>query len=212
MKYKRLMTLVLVLFCTCSFYKVEASEHYRNYSKADIDLLEARNKKPLSSKEFSEYIDTIEAKRDYNIFIDIAYSQLGQVGGYPYWSFFEHQSRANWCAMFVSWCAHEAHLDSKDIMPLFVSCKEGINWFYDNDLYTSDISKVKKGMIIFFDFDNTEETGVPDGYTDHVGIISKVENNLVYVIEGNYNDMVCENVYPIDYYGFLGLGMIDYKL
>ena len=34
----------------------------------------------------------------------IALSQVGQVGGYPYWSWYGFSSRVEWCACFVSWC------------------------------------------------------------------------------------------------------------
>ena len=36
--------------------------------------------------------------------VGIALSQVGQVGGYPYWSWYGFSSRVEWCACFVSWC------------------------------------------------------------------------------------------------------------
>ena len=36
--------------------------------------------------------------------VDIAKSQVGNVGGQPYWSWFGFTSRVEWCACFVSWC------------------------------------------------------------------------------------------------------------
>jgi hypothetical protein len=35
----------------------------------------------------------------------VAASQIGNVGGEPYWSWYGFSSRAEWCACFVSWCA-----------------------------------------------------------------------------------------------------------
>ena len=40
----------------------------------------------------------------------IALSQVGQVGGYPYWSWYGFSSRVEWCACFVSWCYAQAGL------------------------------------------------------------------------------------------------------
>ena len=36
--------------------------------------------------------------------VDLAKSQVGNVGGYPYWSWYGFGSRVEWCACFVSWC------------------------------------------------------------------------------------------------------------
>ena len=42
----------------------------------------------------------------------IALSQVGQVGGYPYWSWYGFSSRVEWCACFVSWCYAQVGLAS----------------------------------------------------------------------------------------------------
>ena len=39
--------------------------------------------------------------------VAVALSQVGNVGGQPYWSWYGFGSRVNWCAIFVSWCANE---------------------------------------------------------------------------------------------------------
>jgi hypothetical protein len=33
--------------------------------------------------------------------------QLGNIGREPYWSWYGFESRVEWCACFVSWCANE---------------------------------------------------------------------------------------------------------
>lgn len=40
-------------------------------------------------------------------------------------------------------------------------------------------------MIIFFDWDNKGSSGPQDGQSDHVGIVQKVENGIVYTVEGS---------------------------
>ena len=39
--------------------------------------------------------------------VAVAASQIGNVGGQPYWSWYGFSERVEWCACFVSWCANE---------------------------------------------------------------------------------------------------------
>lgn len=39
--------------------------------------------------------------------VAVALSQVGNVGGRPYWSWYGFSERVEWCACFVSWCANE---------------------------------------------------------------------------------------------------------
>ena len=63
------------------------------------------------------------------------------------------------------------------------------------------------GMIIFFDWD--DENG-QDGVSDHVGIVQKVEDGIVYTIEGNSSDSVRQRQYPVGYYEIFGYGVPSY--
>ncbi len=45
--------------------------------------------------------------------VTVALSQVGNIGGEPYWSWYGFGSRVEWCACFVSWCANECgYIDS----------------------------------------------------------------------------------------------------
>lgn len=66
------------------------------------------------------------------------------------------------------------------------------------------------GMIIFFDWDNRGSSGPQDGQADHVGIVQKVENGVVYTIEGNSGASCRVNQYPLGYYEILGYGVVAY--
>lgn len=62
--------------------------------------------------------------------VEVASSQLGNVGGQPYWSWYGFNSRVSWCACFVSWCANECGYIDMGIIPKFANCQnEGIVWF-----------------------------------------------------------------------------------
>lgn len=63
------------------------------------------------------------------------------------------------------------------------------------------------GQIIFFDWDNKGSSGPQDGQSDHVGIVEKCENGIVYTIEGNSGDSCRQNQYPVGYYEILGYGI-----
>ena len=63
--------------------------------------------------------------------------------------------------------------------------------------------------LVYFDWDN-KETGGQDGIADHVGIVEKVINNMIYVIEGNSNDRCAERIYHIGYSEILGYGVMLY--
>ena len=53
------------------------------------------------------------------------------------------------------------------------------------------------GMIIFFDWDNIGSSGPQDGQSDHTGIVQKVENGIVYTVEGNSGDSCRVNQYSV---------------
>jgi hypothetical protein len=49
--------------------------------------------------------------------VAVAQSQLGNVGGQPYWSWYGFDSRVEWCACFVSWCANECGFIDLGVIP-----------------------------------------------------------------------------------------------
>ena len=61
--------------------------------------------------------------------VKAALSQVGNVGGEPYWSWYGFNSRVEWCACFVSWCFNECGYLDTGIAPKFAGCVGGIEWF-----------------------------------------------------------------------------------
>lgn len=51
--------------------------------------------------------------------VEIAKSQLGNVGGEPYWSWYGFGGRVEWCACFVSWCANQCGYIDKGITEVY---------------------------------------------------------------------------------------------
>ena len=144
-----------------------------------------------------------------DMIVAVALSQVGNVGGEPYWSWYGFGSRVEWCACFVSWCANECGYIDAGVIPKFAGCINGVNWFKERGQWADNSAEPTPGMIIFFDWDK-EETGGPDGLSDHVGIVEKVENGRVYTIEGNSGDSCRQKSYPLGYYQIIGYGVPAY--
>lgn len=141
------------------------------------------------------------------LIVEVARSQIGNVGGEPYWSWYGFTERVEWCACFVSWCANKCRYIDSGIIPKFSGCINGVEWFKDRGQWIGNSFEPSPGMIIFFDWD--DEDG-QDGNADHVGIVEKVENGRVYTIEGNTSDSCRQRSYPVGYYQILGYGIPDY--
>lgn len=116
-------------------------------------------------------------------------------------------SRVEWCACFVSWCANECGYIDSGVIPKFAGCVNGVQWFKDRGQWQDGSFEPSAGQIIFFDWDNKGSSGPQDGQSDHVGIVEKCENGIVYTIEGNSGDSCRQRQYPVGYYEILGYGI-----
>ena len=96
------------------------------------------------------------------------------------------------------------------VIPKFAGCVNGVQWFRERGQWADNAMQPSPGMIIFFDWDNKGSSGPQDGQADHVGIVQKVENGIVYTIEGNSGDSCRVNQYPVGYYEILGYGVVAY--
>ena len=116
--------------------------------------------------------------------VNVALSQVGNVGGQPYWSWYGFNSRVEWCACFVSWCANECGYIDIGVIPKFAGVVLGIDWFKTRGQWADNSIEPSPGSIIFFDWQQ-------DGLSDHVGIVEKCENGIIYTIEGNSTGDSC---------------------
>ena len=135
--------------------------------------------------------------------VAVALSQVGQVGGEPYWSWYGFGSRVEWCACFVSWCAGQCGLLENGVIPKFASCGAGVNWFQSRGQWLDGSATPEPGMIIFFRWYGSDSL-----IADHVGIVERVEDGRVHTIEGNSNNMVRQNNYPVGYGEIKGYGVV----
>lgn len=141
------------------------------------------------------------------LIVEVAASQIGNVGGEPYWRWYGYTERVEWCACFVSWCANQCGYIDAGIIPKFSSCEWGVSWLKQHGQWVDRSITPTPGMLIFFDWVD-EESGSQDGRADHVGIVAKVENGRVHTIEGNSGDSCREQSYPLENQWILGYGML----
>ena len=194
------------LFITVSHKTADEMAEEYNFDRKQKEQLDA-----LLSEENDELwamvLYGITGQRD-DMIVAVAQSQIGNVGGEPYWSWYGFSERVDWCACFVSWCANECGYIENGITPKFASCAIGMNWFQTRGQWVDGSAEPVSGMIIFFDWDD-DITG-QDGRPNHVGIVEKVENGIVYTIEGNSDDACRRRSYSIGHYEIFGYGVPEY--
>ena len=165
------------------------------------ELLAEENRKLWSSVLYGIYSGD-------DAIVTVALSQVGNIGGGPYWSWYGFGSRVEWCACFVSWCADQCGYIDTGVCPKFSGCGNGVQWFQERGQWLDGSAKPVPGMVIFFDWDNKGGSGPQDGEADHVGIVQKVEDGIIYTVEGNSGNLCRVNRYPIGHYEILGYGVL----
>lgn len=183
-----------------------ANINFGGYTRANAKVYSDQKKAELKTDVYGDPQYVPHVMQYYHIgnnnVVQIAQSQIGNIGGRPYWSWYGFNSRVEWCACFVSWVMNEAGLIEDGTVPKFAYCPTGIQWFKQHDQWQGRQYTPASGDIIFFDWQN-------DGISDHVGVVEKVENGTVYTIEGNsINDECRQNSYPIGSIYIAGYGII----
>ena len=134
--------------------------------------------------------------------VELAKTQAGNVGGYPYWSWYGFNSRVEWCACFVSWCYGQAGLSE----PRFAACQsQGVAWFTSHGQWGArGYENIAPGDAIFFDWDL-------DGSADHVGLVIGTDGSRVYTVEGNSGDACKIKSYALDHACIKGYGLMNWN-
>lgn len=119
-----------------------------------------------------------------------------------------------WCAAFVNWCLRQARVDKDLTGGMYVSCASWRNWFINEGAKygasyhaRTDDYIPKKGDLIFY----KSLTATHNRATDHIGIVLKCENGVVYAIEGNGDNCVALHEYDLNSRYIVGYGSIAYK-
>ena len=194
------------LYITVSHKTAEQmSDQYRFNDDQDSQLEELLN---VDNSMWLAVLYGIYGSDD--MIVQVALSQIGNVGGEPYWSWYGFGSRVEWCACFVSWCADQCGYIETGVCPKYAGCVNGVAWFKEHNQWVDGSETPSPGMIIFYDWDSPNGSSDPqDGLSDHTGIVEKVENGIIYTVEGNSGDSCRENHYPVGYYEILGYGILN---
>ena len=131
--------------------------------------------------------------------VQVALTQEGNSGD-TYWSWYGFDSREEWCACFVSWCAEQCGYLESGVIPKFSLCSDGVDWFNVRGQFQDASYVPMAGDIIFFDWEN-------DGIIDHVGIVESVTNGVVNTVEGNSGDVCARRSYSMGSEFIYGYGV-----
>ena len=195
-----------------SGYITWALQKYGEYSRANaiefsLKMAEQMGWNSYGDKQYVPHVlryypigKVFYTPEDGDAIVDVALSQVGNVGGEPYWSWYGFTNHVEWCACFVSWCADQCGYLDSGAYPKFSGCVFGMQWFQQRGLWLDGSAEPVPGMLIFFDW------ATQDGVPDHVGIVEKVENGIVYTVEGNSRDMCRQNQYSLGSSVILGYG------
>ena len=183
----------------------EQLEMYRVYlqTSGNKPLIFGGGSPDTSASEDLSGVDFVNGTRPGNTaIVDLAKQQVGNVGGYPYWSWYGFNSRVEWCACFVSWCYGQMGLSE----PRFAACQsQGIPWFTSHGQWGArGYENIAPGDAIFFDWDL-------DGSADHVGLVIGRDEGRVYTVEGNSGDACKIKSYPLDYACIKGYGLMNWN-
>ncbi len=129
------------------------------------------------------YIGCNEADGSHKKIIDLYNSHKPLARSYPL------KYTDSWCSGFASAMAIKAGLT--DIIPTEVGCEKHVQLFKNHSVskWEEDGTKAPQmGDYIFYNWDKTAQPN--DGGADHVGIVERVNGNVITTIEGNYSDSV----------------------
>ena len=105
--------------------------------------------------------------------VAVSQAEIGNSGGMKYCEWYGYNYRVEWCAIFVSWVADQCGYLDAGVLPKTAGVRPYVDWFIERGQWQSRDYEPSPGDIIFFDWES-------DGLADHVGIVEKVENGLIY--------------------------------
>lgn len=128
-----------------------------------------------------------------------------------------------WCAIFISWAVAQDNIvgvgDSQtnvgvkqyiNTLPVESHVSKYVEYIEGKGEYTGKEStwtdNPQPGDLVIFDWDKEKDNG-----PDHIGVVLKIENNILYTIEGNTANMVAVRSYKTTDPDIVGYGVLDWK-
>jgi len=139
--------------------------------------------------------------------VTTAMGELGyreQAGGYTKYGDWYGMPNADWCAMFVSWCADKCGLLDAGVCPRQSYVPDIATWFQEKGQWRDRTITPPVGAYVIFDWQG-------DGIADHVGLVESAQDGQVSTIEGNSGGQVCRRSYSIGASLIMGYGIPNYS-
>ena len=134
--------------------------------------------------------------------VNFIVDEQGNRQGYTRYGAWWRASYSGWCAMYVSFCLNYAGVPECRV-PREANCQYWVRDLREKGLYDEAADgEPEAGDLIFFDWDGRGSAG-------HMGIVSKVEDGKVTVIEGNHLKPVCEREYDLSLGSICGYGRVS---
>ena len=153
-------------------------------------------------KVMKSWIGKKEADKTHQEIIDLYNNHRPLARGYKV------KYTDEWCATTVS--AAAIKLGYTDIIPTECGCGELIKKFDKAGIWVENDAHVPApGDIIFYDWDDSGK-GDNTGWPEHVGVVEKVVNNTITVIEGNYSNSVKRRNLSVNGKNIRGFGVPKY--
>lgn len=111
--------------------------------------------------------------------------------------------QGEWCDIFISWLASQVGI-LYTLIPKEAYVPNTASWYKEKGLLKDRNYTPQKGDLILFDYNKNR---VPD----HIGIVEKVEGNVIHAIEGNKSKMVKRQAYAIGNSQIYGIAVVEYK-
>lgn len=193
-------------YATSSTYVEKNMKLVEQYDLTKYDGKEAVKMDKYASKiveQAKAWLGKNESDGSFKEIIDIYNSHKPLARGYAV------KYTDEWCATTITALAIKC--DAVDIIPKECSCEKMIELFKKIGCWVEDENRTPKaGDIIFYDWQDSG-SGDNKGWSDHVGIVEKVSNGKITVIEGNYSNAVRRRTLAVNGKYIRGYGVPKYE-
>jgi len=179
-------------------------QYYDKYATASLTNSTKKEKTSAAVvKQAQNWLGKKEADGSHKEIIDVYNSHKPLARGYAV------KYTDAWCATFVS--AVAIACGCTDIMPRECGCEKMVELLKKMGIWVeNDAHTPKAGDIIFYDW---QDNGVGDnvGHSDHVGLVEKVSDGTITVIEGNISNAVGRRTIKVNAKNIRGYGVPKYE-
>ena len=114
-----------------------------------------------------------------------------------------------WCDVTVSAAAVKAGMT--DMIGKECSCEEHVKILKEKGIWIEDGTIIPKpGYLIVYNWNDGRQPN--DGFSDHIGVVERVEGNTIICMEGNYKNSVMRREIPVGWGYIRGYAAPKYEM